>query len=171
MESEDYISSRLNQLDPATRAGCKALMAAHLDRFRAAAGSSCNHQAWPGGYLDHVAETMRIAEALYRGLSLVRPPPFRLNDALLVMFLHDLEKPWKKDQDLRTKKDRRDFRDSMISAWDIHLSNEQRNALLYVEGEGDDYSPHRRVMGELAAFCHMCDVASARIWHDHPKSA
>jgi hypothetical protein len=23
-------------------------------------------------------------------------------------------------------------------------------------------------MSPLAAFCHMCDVASARLWHDHP---
>ncbi|MCA9623710.1 MAG: hypothetical protein KC731_32030 [Myxococcales bacterium] len=28
----------------------------------------------------------------------------------------------------------------------------------------------RRMMGPLAAFCHMCDVASARLWFDHPMA-
>lgn len=26
-------------------------------------------------------------------------------------------------------------------------------------------------MSPLAAFTHMCDVASARLWHDHPLEA
>ena len=45
----------------------------------------------------------------------------------------------------------------------------QQNALRYKEGEGDDYDPHKRVAGELAAFCNNCDVWSARGWHDFPK--
>lgn len=49
--------------------------------------------------------------------------------------------------------------------YDIALTPQQENALRYVEGEGDDYSSERRVMNELAAFYHMCDVASARIFH------
>ena len=46
---------------------------------------------------------------------------------------------------------------------------EQWDALKYVEGEMGDYSARRRVMNPLAAFCHLCDVASARIWFDFPK--
>jgi hypothetical protein len=58
-----------------------------------APGSTKNHQAWEGGYIDHITEVMNIAHWLYT--SSPRPLPFGLADALEVLFLHDLEKPWK----------------------------------------------------------------------------
>lgn len=90
---------------------------------------------------------------------------FGLLDAPVVLFLHDIEKPWRPREDLQTKAQRAAFRLSMVDAYGIRLTEMQKNALKYVEGEGDDYRSDRRVMSELAAFCHMCDVASARIWH------
>src|SRR5271167_3580763 len=63
--------------------------------FLEAAGSSHNHQAWEGGYLDHIVETMNIACQLYETLNGARKLPFQLHEALEVMFLHDLEKPFK----------------------------------------------------------------------------
>jgi len=50
----------------------------------------------------------------------------------------------------------------------IALTAAQENALRYVEGESHEYSNRHRTMGPLAAFCHLCDVTSARIWFDHP---
>ncbi len=38
----------------------------------------------------------------------------------------------------------------------------------YVEGELDDYSPKQRMQWPLAAFCHMCDNNSARLWPEYP---
>jgi len=41
----------------------------------------------------------------------------------------------------------------------------------YVEGVPDsEYTPGERTMGELAAFCHCCDIISARLWHDKGRS-
>ncbi|MCU0687543.1 MAG: hypothetical protein MUF34_35755 [Polyangiaceae bacterium] len=57
-------------------------------------GSTNNHQAWRGGDLDHVAEVMNIAVVLFEQLSKKRPLPFSLSDILLVVVLHDIEKPW-----------------------------------------------------------------------------
>lgn len=139
-----------------------------------APGSIYNHQTWPGGYLDHARETMNIAMWLY--MCSPRLLPFKLSDALLVLFLHDLEKPWRFlvtsipscGNILRTKEERKKFRRDKIQAYGITLTPEQENALLYVEGEGDDYSPKKRVMNELAGFCHICDVFSARVFHDYP---
>ena len=37
---------------------------------------------------------MIIAAVLHKEFSSLRPLPFTLSDALLVLFLHDLEKPW-----------------------------------------------------------------------------
>lgn len=179
----------------------------NFDRIAQAPGSSSNHQAWAGGYVDHVAETMNIGLQMFLGFTnLGRPMPFTLPDVLLVMFLHDLEKPWKhfKFEDcfcghglalhnrinavsdascsecrqcnmfrqvtLKTKEQRRAFRDHLIDMYGISLSGNQRNALQYVEGIPDsEYRPGERIMGELAAFCHSCDILSARCWHDWGK--
>jgi hypothetical protein len=171
--------------EPGARASCQALMRDHGPRFAEAWGSSHNHQAWPGGYLDHVRDTMNIALALHETLSGFRFLPFSISDALLVLFLHDIEKPWKHDyrallrnetyeagvdplksaQFEWNKRTRAIVRNVILDMYDIELTPEQLNAMRFVEGEGNDYTSSRRVMNELAAFCHMCDVASARIFH------
>jgi hypothetical protein len=151
------------------------LLQDHWGRIREAAGSSHNHQAWKGGYLDHIAEVMNIAELLYYTMDHLRLLPFSLSDALVVLFLHDLEKPWKyvpSDIVLKTKEDRKRFRDELIAQYGIELNDMQKNALRYVEGVPDsEYTPGERTMGELAAFCHMCDIASARLWHDRGRES
>jgi hypothetical protein len=136
------------------------------DEVLKAKGSTHNHQAWEGGYLHHITEVMNIAVRLYASLSSCRPLPFKLKSALTVLFLHDLEKSFKYELVCNTKADRRKFRDDMIrEKMRIELNPEEWNALQYVEGE-HDYSSSERKMGELAAFCHMCDIASARLWYD-----
>jgi len=157
--------------------------------FENAAGSSHNHQAWEGGYMNHVTEIMNIACQQFNWMSRARKLPFTRGEALQVLFLHDIEKPWKfsttdagiqdtvlaRTQDFRslpvkTKEERVAFRDAVIFHYGICLTNEQKNALKYVEGVRDkDYTPGDRVMNELAAFCHVCDLLSARMWHDKGK--
>ena len=159
------LDQMLGRLPSPNRERCLRLWSDNSDRFNEACGSSHNHQAWVGGYLDHITDVMQIAETIYAPLASLRSLPFSASDACLVLFLHDLEKPWKSERDLKDKAKKRAFRASKIAEYGITLSPEQENALLYVEGEGDDYRSDRRVMNELAAFCHMCDVASARIWH------
>ena len=148
----------------------------NISYFRTAKGSGSNHQAWSGGYLDHVAETMNIACQLYNTLNRLRKLPFTLSNALEVMFLHDIEKPFKDGYTLQikdgpivdaTKENRRKFRADLIEKYEIVLTPEQLNALRYVEGVPDcEYTPSERTMGELAAFCHSCDILSARLWYD-----
>ena|SRR3989338_4492030 len=69
-----------------------------------------------------------------------------------------------------TKADAHAFRLKKLKKYGIELLPEQQNALKYVEGEHNDYTNQRRVMNELAMFCHMCDEWSARGWHDHPRA-
>lgn len=113
---------------------------------------------------------MKTAMMIYDKMCEFRPMPFELHEALLVLFLHDIEKPWKRELQFSNKSARKLFRDQIIQNYGIELTEAQRNALMYVEGEGDDYSSERRTMNELAAFCHMCDVASARIWHSNREN-
>lgn len=67
-----------------------------------------------------------------------------------------------------TKADAQAFRIKKIKEYGIHLTPDQENGIKYIEGEGNDYTNKRRVMNELAAFCHVCDVSSARIGPDNP---
>lgn len=158
----------LCMVDEPNRSRCWEFLNENERVLKTAQGSSHNHQAWPGGYLHHVSETMTIAAVLHHAMSKMRSLPFSLSDALVVMFLHDIEKPFKLKGEKLSKKDRRQMRESIIKWHGFRLTPEQETAMLYVEGEGDDYRGDRRVMNELAGFCHMCDVASARVWHDEP---
>jgi hypothetical protein len=167
----------------------------YFDVMQKAPGSSHNHQAWQGGYLHHVMECLNIGAQLYNTLNQLRPLPFTRKDALVVMFLHDIEKPFKDSPTMVSplgkswneycewaqatvlapwnsfdwKMVRRQFRKDIINRLGIELTKEQWAALEYVEGEREDYTPGKRLMNELCAFCHCIDVLSARLWHDKGK--
>lgn len=181
MEAGHYLDlTSLLSLMP-NREAYERIIADNTVAFVEAFGSSHNHQAWKGGYLDHVVETMNIACQLYQTLNAARKLPFQLHEALEVMFLHDLEKPFKDGKLLifnnpangthmqieATKANRKALRADLIDKYGIQITTDQRNALEYVEGVPDSkYTPGERTMGELAAFCHCCDILSARLWHD-----
>jgi hypothetical protein len=166
-------------IDEPNRSGCARMLSENRTLFATVQGSTNNHQAWPGGYLDHVCEVMNIAVVLHGELGALRPLPFSLSDLLLVVYLHDVEKPWKYelvDGQLRHKADMQGkaahqaFRMTMLARYGIALTAEHENGLRYAEGELADYTNQRRMMGPLAAAAHMCDVASARLWFDHPAA-
>lgn len=175
------IVEMLETLPEPNRSACLRLYRENEERLRTARGSTHNHQAWTGGYHGHVEDAMNYALLFYGAeASTGRPIPFEPQDALLALFLHDLEKPWRFDYDeaagewvntglMKTKADRAAFRWKKIAEYGIVLSPEVANALKYAEGEGDDYSSERRVACELAGFVHMMDTHSARVRHDYPN--
>jgi len=97
-----------------------------------------------------------------------------------VVFLHDLEKPWKYElgvdgqlhhkAEMQGKEAHQKFRMETLARYGITLTAQHENGLRYAEGELADYSNKQRRMGPLAAMAHMCDVASARLWFDHPAA-
>lgn len=168
----------LDLLNEPARTGCKRLLSDNLELFKTVQGSTHNHQNWKGGYLDHIEEVLNIAALLYPVMDAKRMLPFELKDALLVLYLHDVEKPWKFQlaengeleviPDLRDKEAQHRFRSAKLKEYGITLTEEQKNALRYVEGELSEYSSTHRVANQLAGFCHMCDHASARVWSNYP---
>ena len=158
-------------IDQPWHSGCTRILGDHESRFKSAPGSTHNHQVWPGGYWDHITEAMNLASVLHDQLNSLRPLPFSKSDALLVIFLHDLEKPWKKEKKFESEEDKRLFRSKLLVDYGIVLKPDHYNALTYVHGELDDYRPDRRVINELGVFCHSCDYLSARLWYDHAKAA
>lgn len=171
----------IDLIDEPNRSACKRILDEHRPLFEKARGSTHNHQTWNGGYIDHITDGMNFGCCLYPFMaSFGRPLPFSLSDALLVLFLHDLEKPWRiqinedgsvsNREGLSTKEEFKAFREAKLVEYGISLKPEQLNGLTYVEGEYKDYSSKRRVMNELAAFCHMIDNWCARGWYDYPKA-
>lgn len=164
----------LQKLEPETFNACQQIMHDNSERFNLAPGSYKKHQAWPGGYIDHLYECMSMASDIYTVFSNKRTLPFTLNDAILVLFLHDLEKPFKYTEPKKVFLDHVEqdhFKYEMIKNYGIILTPEQDNALLYIHGEGSDYHPEKNIMGPLAAFVHSVDTMSARMWHLEPKQS
>jgi hypothetical protein len=137
--SLDVLECFLERIDGPNSMACRRLLADHMSKIMAAPGSLANHQAWPGGYADHLAETMFLAERFYAATG--RPLPFSLSDAFLVLFLHDLEKPWKfagsdvEKAECRNYADHVDFVFAKSREYGIELSDDHRNAVRYVHGE------------------------------------
>ena len=166
--------------EPAAEA-CRRIYFDNLKLFQQTRGSTHNHQTWDGGYIDHITDGMNYARHLYAlDSALGRPLKFSLSDALVIFFLHDLEKPWRiavsesgeayNRPGLDTKAAFKAFREAKLKEYGLELTPAQLNGLTYVEGELGDYSSERRVMNELAAFCHKVDVWSARQCFDYPKA-
>ena len=92
----DYlpIEALIDLIDEPNRRICHAILTDNRALFEQARGSTHNHQTWDGGYIDHVTDGMNYARHLYAFVEAFgRPLPFSVSDALLVFFLHDLEKP------------------------------------------------------------------------------
>ena len=181
--SLDYlpIEALLALIDEPNRSAAQRILADNRALFERARGSTHNHQTWDGGYIDHVTDGMNYARHLYAlTAALGRPLPFTVSDALLIFYLHDLEKPRRilvqesgqaiNRPGLDTKQAFKAFREEKLTEYGLVLTPAQHNGLTYVEGEGPDYKSTERVMNELAAFCHMVDVWSARIGYAHPKT-
>jgi hypothetical protein len=164
-------------IDEPNRSAIKEFVLSKRRVLRSSVGSTNNHQTWSSGWWDHTTEVMNLAVLLYSLLNSLRPLPFSLSDLLLVLFMHDIEKPWKylaRDGQLdhrpgmETKAGHQAFRMEIAKSWNIQLTDMHVNGIKYAEGELDDYNPRRRVMSPLAAVAHMCDNPSARLWPKHP---
>jgi hypothetical protein len=172
------LAALLQRVDEPYRAAFQRLLREYGEPLRTARGSSHNHQAWAGGYVDHVREVMNAAVILYDTLGQLRPLPFSLSDALVVLFVHDLEKPWayeevedgwRRREGFAAKEDAHAFRLARLQAVGLALPAELERAAFFAEGEVGHYSNRARGMSPLAAFCHLCDVTSARLWPDYPR--
>lgn len=162
----------VGQIIEPNRQKCLTFIDEYIDKFIAAPGSKTKHQAWSGGYTDHIVECMLIAEKQYEWMNKRRSLPFTLSDVFLVLFLHDIEKLFKYTDEryvLETDEEKWLFLEETCTAYTIALTPEHWNALAYIHGEGSDYHRTKRVMEPLAAFVHCCDIISARIWFDQPQ--
>jgi hypothetical protein len=189
------IGELIGMIDETNRAACQRIYEENPDLFAAAPGSSNNHQAWEGGYQDHVTEVMNLYILFYHALESTERLPylhpgdqFDFADGLVVMFVHDIEKlrayvvengrlvlqedgrPMARPEYV-SKVERHRLAESMLEEYGIVFTPAQANAYKYVEGIRDaDYTPKDRLMSCLAALCHMSDLASARFFYNFPRA-
>jgi len=177
LENKIYynLEELINNIEEPNKSACMKIYLENKTIFEQARGSSVKHQSWEGWYLDHLRDTMNIAIELYKNLGSHRPLPFSLSDVLLILYLHDLEKPWKyawneeQKAELKSFWDYKNFIKSKINEYWFKLTTEHWNGLKYIHWEWEDYDPKTRIQWPLAAFVHVCDTISARIWFDFPK--
>lgn len=150
----------------------------HLEAIGKAWGSSHNHQAWEGGYRDHLTQCMGIASSLHFYLTeCYGELSFTLASAIKVLYFHDVEKVFKYGHGrLLNDKGKGKWepgwnkyaymQNELADDYGVHFTPEEWSALTYIHGEGNDYRKDFRVMNELAGFCHAIDVLSARTLHN-----
>jgi hypothetical protein len=152
---------------------------AHVDNAEIMAptpGSRKKHQAWYGGYLDHAVYAANYAlmtHEMEKGLG------FNLghneSDIALVMLLHDFGKIVKYRRlgdgwDYVENPDEAEhkFFEGAMQRYGFQLTDNHRNALEFVHGEGSKYTPKGRLMEPLAVACHQADIWNARSTPSHP---
>jgi len=190
------VEALVRKVDSPANEICLRIIEDNRELFRTAPGSTHNHQAWLGGYWDHLTEVMNLWVLLYGALAsgtgrlqlfeddepvelFPESERFTLSDGLLVLFLHDIEKPWRCRlengelvviPELKSKAARKEFRDRKLAEYGLVLTPQQQNALHYAEGVRDDeYTPDARIMSPLATLVHCCDLISARLFYDFPR--
>jgi hypothetical protein len=147
--------------------GIREFHADNRQKMEDAKGSSSNHQAWAGGYSDHICQCLGLADAMYTVLNELSKLSFSRESVMKVLYFHDIEKIWKYTTGLPENFDKHDWYDRILPVrYNIRFTEEEINALRYVHGENEDYKGSGRVMSPLAAFCHSVDTISARIYHD-----
>ena len=164
----------LNKIDEPNATRCKNLFGDFKERFEASPGSLRKHQAWKGGYIHHIEETMNLGLLIYTEMSAFRKLPFSFSDVVLILFLHDLEKPFRyvpTKKEFGTDIEKHDFIESLIKKYKVKLNAHHKNALEYIHGEGDSFHRTKRIQKPLAAFVHCLDTMSARIWFDEPRKS
>lgn len=163
-EIQHNIISHLLKIGDENSIKCISLLDYFITCFPTAPDSSFNHQSFDVGYYKHVDDILTYAIRLYTTLSKDNKLKFKLSDAILVLFLHDIEKPVKYCDN--TEESDSEIRTRLIKQFGFKLNSEHYNALKYIHGEGEDYNKDKRVMSPLCAFCHCCDIISARIFFD-----
>lgn len=160
------LTEYLDLIPEPNRSRCKTMLKDHYPRFLKAPGSLAKHQAWEGGYFDHLEGGMKFAVKTYETVEEDEKLPFTLGSVILVLFIHDLEKPFKyvsRRRSFKNDHEKKEFILGMLKQYHIELSDDEMNAFTYIHGEGKKHNPHTRVQGPLGGFAQMCDLWSARV--------
>jgi hypothetical protein len=134
----------------------------YLDRFDEAKASSYNHQAWAGGYRDHLTHMLNFAESFFVSMADQNVPKPDWESVVLAIYFHDVEKMFKYARDGVLPGTKEEILTQILPRFGLTLTEEELHAIRYAHGEGDDYCKDQRVMSPLGAIVHAADILSAR---------
>ncbi len=175
MDNKDYLLNLIDTLEDKNQSQLKKLYQDIIEEMPNAKWSSNNKHQWrEWGYYDHIADVLKFWKILYEDLNRYRTLPFSFDDVIVVILIHDIEKPYKYIGDKEKYKDLlmlndHSIRDTILEKYNIQLSTTQQNGADYIHGEWHEYSKTERIMWPLAAFCHSIDTISARIYFNDGK--
>lgn len=146
-----------------------------------------HHHFWTGGILQHISEVMTIVQVLYRIMERIRgtPTTFTMDDAILVAYIHDLDKleryernttnwktkgvayPFKAKEDLLTCEST-GLIATKCAQYRIELSREHLHSLAFHHGGFSEYMSsvyvkYQPEMSPLATLLHCADLMSGFI--------
>lgn len=154
------IEEYFDWVDPFRKAKLKTFHNIFLNDINKSKGSTCNHQFWEGGYRHHIEQCLMIAEHLYK----LDVGAIDLYSIFMTIYFHDIEKL---NCHRNSSFDKGKFLvQELPEKYGIDLDLNELSAIEYIHGEGDNYSKTHRTMNCLCAFCHSCDVLSARVFFD-----
>ncbi len=158
----------IENIDSPNREGCLKAMDENRQRILTSPGSSHNHQVYPGGWLKHNVDAIRLAMAIYPTFNDIMnsQPDFSRGDVVLGIFWHDWEKPFKYVDPViqfNTSMEKQEFVFDEAEKYEINLSPIHRNIIKYIHGEGKDYDPNKKVQFPATALAHAVDTLSARV--------
>ena len=136
------------------------------------------HHNWQGGLYTHTMQVINIAVNLFNKWE--DELDVKLDDVIIVSFIHDLDKMYKYElRPLSEKKDNKPFYAykhknratyppemdvlRILAEHGISLTREQTEALAWHHGGWSDASKTYRSNSQLAAFVHVADLFSARV--------
>lgn len=123
------------QIDEPNQTGIRNLYTEYYERVALSRGSKTKHQYWSGGYLDHICMMGTYGYKVYCLEEHFYPNEFSSSDVVLIILLHDLEKPFAyvdPKQTFRTDKDKYSFILGMCKSYTITLTEAHKNALKYI---------------------------------------
>ncbi len=170
MNNKNHILDLINKLADQNAQQLQKLYQDIIEEMPDAMWSSNNKHQWrEWWYYDHIADVLTFGRILYDNLNTYRALPFSFDDVIVVILIHDIEKPYKYKGDKEKYKnlltlDDHGIRDTILEKYNIKLSTTQQNGADYIHGEWHEYSKTERIMWPLAAFCHSIDTISARIY-------
>jgi hypothetical protein len=154
--------------------GAERWATAHIEALLTAPGSVSGGVARPGGYVDHLRQLFGLVDFMYATVSAAYGAlPFDLSSVHKVLFFSTVEKVVGRGPGAPagTGFDRETYLNRTLAGYDVTFTMAEVNALTYARGEGPAYRSDRRVMNELAGFCHACDVLLARTLYDRAVPA
>lgn len=135
---------------------------AHKEELTVAKGSKALYQVWPGGYADHVSQSIQLATRILPSVEDFGKQAFTLGQAQVVLAFMGIDHLFKYGRVAGAENfDRENFLSCTLKdKWNVCFTNDEKNALRFGNAANACAVPYDREVGSLAAFVRSVDLLS-----------